>query len=131
MKRQLSIQENIIILGHVDGEIGEISLENLINNIQAFPYQRGYTPTEIGKSLKPELSARKVNQLLRDIELQEKHDGEWIPTEAGIPYALERYSVLKNDKGTFLKTNLLWSKQIITILQKQLEFDYQGEKTAC
>lgn len=131
MKTKLTIEENIVILDYL-GERTELKVEDLITNIQAFPYQRGYLPTEIGKMLKPELSARKVNQLLNELALQEKCNTEWIPTEQGMPYALQgNYSIIKSGSVDSLKTSLLWNKEIITILQKQLEIDNEGEETAC
>lgn len=131
MKKELTIEENIILLDFL-GESIEVNKEGLLSNIKAIPYQRGYTPTEIGQQIEPRLSAVKVNKILSEMDFQVKCNDEWIPTEMGMPYALQGgYSIIKTDKGSFLKTKLLWNGEVINILKKKQEIDNQGEETAC
>jgi phage regulator Rha-like protein len=70
------------------------------------------TATDIGKQLRPALSAIKTNLLLQDKGYQEKLGAAWSPTEKGKPYALFLDTGKKHSDGTPV-TQLKWLSSII------------------
>ena len=119
MKKRITIEEETILLDFY-GEERKIDISSLLNMSRTVPYERGYTPTEIGAAMPVHMSARAVNQLLEKLGYQTKINDEWMPTKQGEPYALQgNLSIIKSNKGNFLKSTLLWKEPIIEQLKNQ------------
>lgn len=74
-----------------------------------------FTPTEIGQSLKPPLSAVKTNKLLEEKGLQYKIGKQWIATDKGLPFAEMLDTNKKNSDGTPVK-QMKWKESVFDVL---------------
>lgn len=81
----------------------ELIKENQIVNL---------TPTEIGKELKPQISAVATNKLLTSLGFQEKLGSAWVPTSKGKPFAIFLDTGKKHTDGTPV-TQLKWLSSIL------------------
>lgn len=71
------------------------------------------TPTQIGAMFEPTKSAKVVNRLLKDYNLQWKVDGQWVPREQGKKYSTYDYIQLDNGKTV---PQLLWKRKVKELL---------------
>ena len=65
------------------------------------------TPTQLGAMFEPALSGKKINQLLRENNLQYTVQGQWVPTTKGKKFSSIDYLQLDNGK---MVPQLLWKR---------------------
>lgn len=78
--------------------------------------EKNMTPTEIGKSLTPQISAAKVNLLLAEKGLQNKIGDSWILTEDGKKYGIYLDTNKKHSDGTPVQ-QIKWKENILERLK--------------
>jgi anti-repressor protein len=95
----------------------ESRIEQLENRVQkrfSDDFENQFvTPTQIGAMFEPTLSAKVVNRLLKEYNLQWKVDGQWIPREQGKKYSSYDYIQLDNGKTV---PQLLWQRKVKELL---------------
>lgn len=84
-----------------------LGITHLVKKVQ----ERDLTPTEIGKLLVPEASARAVNLRLMQAGLQYKKGEVWFPTEEGSKYSVLLDTRKKHSDGTMI-VQLKWNLSI-------------------
>lgn len=84
-----------------------LGITHLVKKVQ----ERDLTPTEIGKLLIPEASARAVNLRLMQAGLQYKKGEVWFPTEEGSKYSVLLDTRKKHSDGTMI-VQLKWNSSI-------------------
>lgn len=93
--------------------VGQSPLELLeITHLHAPVQEVSLTPTQIGELLTPAIGARKVNQKLAEIGLQERAGEMWVATEKGIPYCEVLDTGKKHSDGTPVK-QLKWYQSVV------------------
>lgn len=74
-----------------------------------------FTPTDLGRRIG--LSPQKFNRMLVEHGLQEKHDGQWCPTEAGKAFSVLLQVHKKQQAGTDVM-QLKWKETVLAMLAK-------------
>ncbi|WP_193089072.1 Bro-N domain-containing protein [Advenella sp. FME57] len=77
-----------------------------------------YTPTELGKMLPGEPSARKVNLLLAEAGLQAKQGEHWKPLEAGQDFSRLYDTGRRHGNGAPV-LQIKWSDTVLPLLRKE------------
>ena len=72
------------------------------------------TPTQIGAYFDPPLSARRINRLLHEREMQWKVGGQWVATEKGKPFSV---TIAKEIRPQFVVHQLLWERRTIELIR--------------
>jgi anti-repressor protein len=121
--KQLSPMELILQMAQASVELEkkvekqESRIEQLENRVQkrfSDDFENQFvTPTQIGAMFEPTLSAKVVNRLLKEYNLQWKVDEQWIPREQGKKYSTYDYIQLENGKTV---PQLLWQRRVKELL---------------
>jgi hypothetical protein len=112
LKMITAIQETQAKQKEQDSRITQ--LENRVQKRFSDDFENQFvTPTQIGAMFEPTLSAKVVNRLLKEYNLQWKVDGQWVPREQGKKYSTYDYIQLDNGKTV---PQLLWQRKVKELL---------------
>lgn len=106
-----------------------IDLDEYLKQEPTVPYEKLYTPTEIGNLLDKHMSARKVNELLEYCGFQYKDEKKhWNPTEKAYKFLMLTTAIKSNkDDKIIISLDFKWRYPIIDVLNSIIK---EGKEVA-